>query len=147
MNYSRIDPIPFCYPSKWRADNVLSRHFLPETLRPWIISKGSLTAALTNLSDGNFSVNVLSQNISIPKWHEQRVLNQSLTCAAMIRQVELKIHDEPVVFARSIIPLALVLKGRKGLANLARHRLDMFSLKTVLCVCQNESLLNIKRTV
>ena len=47
----------------------------------------------------------------------------------MIRQVELKLHDETVVFARSIIPLALISKGRSALANLGRTPLGHLLFK------------------
>jgi len=115
MNYSGLSPSSF-----WCADNTLSQRSLDDTLRPWITNKGSLTAALTELSGGSFSVSVLQQGFAIPQWHEQRKLSRPLTRAAMIRQVELKIHGEAVIYARSIIPLALVLKGRRGIANLGQ---------------------------
>jgi len=47
----------------------------------------------------------------------------------MIREVELKIHDTPVVFARSILPLALISNGRNGLANLGRTPLGHLLFK------------------
>lgn len=113
----------------WRADNNLSQSTIPNELRSMITAKGSLTTALTELSDGDFRVNVLDQQIKVPYWHEQRKLNRPLSRAALIRQVELKIDGESVVYARSIIPLALVLKGQSGLANLGRTPLGHLLFK------------------
>jgi len=117
------------YSSPWRADTFLSQRLLPRRIRPWVVDRGSLTAALTKLSNGEFQVNVLDQRIAIPCWHEQRKLKQPLSHAAMIRQVELKIYGEAVVYARSIIPLALAFKGRTGLAHLGRTPLGHLLFK------------------
>lgn len=106
--------------SPWRADNNLSQRTIPKDLRAMVIAKGSLTTALTELSDGDFKVNVSDQRIKVPYWHEQRKLNRPLSRAALIRQVELQIYGESVVYARSIIPLALASNGASGLANLGR---------------------------
>ncbi|MFT5574350.1 MAG: chorismate--pyruvate lyase [Cryomorphaceae bacterium] len=103
---------------QWQADNALVQHLLPEALVPWLGGTGSLTQALRVIADGTFKVSVLSEQIKVPFWHEQRKLQRSLHLAALIREVELSIHERPVVFARSIIPLNLVSAGRGGLKNL-----------------------------
>ena len=113
----------------WQPDNsIVQANFLP-ILRPLACSKGSLTAALSALSNDDFSVNVLSQVVATPKFHEQTALNRPLSRAAMIREVELKLSDTAVVFARSIIPLELVCGGRNGLANLGRTPLGHLLFK------------------
>jgi len=91
----------------WWPDNSLALAKLDSTILPLISSTGSLTQALVDLSDGNFSVKVLSQRIAVPQFHEQNVLVRPLSRAAMIREVELQLYGESVVFARSIIPLKL----------------------------------------
>ena len=106
--------------SNWWSDNPLSVSRLDPKLRTLVCTKGSLTTALVSLSDGNFAVNLMRQRITLPYFHEQKKQVCSLSQAAMIREVELKIHGEAVVYARSIIPLSLVSKGRNGLANLGR---------------------------
>ena len=85
---------------------------------PWLGDTGSLTQALRAIADGTFKVSVLSEQIKVPFWHEQRKLHRSLHLAALVREVELSIHETPVVFARSIIPLNLVSAGQGGLKNL-----------------------------
>ena len=104
--------------NQWRPDNILVERSLPPKKREWMSDKGSLTAALQAISDGTFRVNVLAQNIGLPLWHEQTKLQRDLHLAAMIREVELCIHNEAVVYARSIIPLNLASNGRRGLGAL-----------------------------
>lgn len=115
--------------SRWRADNILSQRLISKEIRAWVTDQGSLTAALTRLSDGEFKVKVLSQCIAFPHWHEQRKLNKPLSRAAMIRQVELKVHGQAVIYARSIIPLSLAVQGPNGLANLGRTPLGHLLFK------------------
>jgi len=125
----KIDYQAFYTHALWRADNALSQLTIPTTLRPWLTDRGSLTSALLDLSAGEFGVNLLSQRIIIPAWHEQKKLHRPWSRAAMVREVELKIYEEAVVYARSVIPLALVLKGRSGLANLGRKPLGHLLFK------------------
>ncbi len=113
----------------WQPDNSISQANLFPLLRPLICAKGSLTLALSSLSNEDFSVNVLSQVVATPMFHEQIALSQPFSRAAMIREVELKLSDTAVVFARSIIPLELVSSGRNGLANLGRTPLGHLLFK------------------
>ena len=115
--------------SNWWPDNPLSLAKLDPKIAPLASDKGSLTSALIGLSNNNFAVNVLQQVIELPFFHEQLELGQPLSRAAMIREVELQLHGEPAVFARSIIPLRLVAKGRNGLASLGRTPLGHLLFK------------------
>lgn len=115
--------------SNWRKDSTLSVANIEPKLQALICTKGSLTAALVSLSDGDFAVNLMRQRIAVPYFHEQRKQGRSLSKAAMVREVELQIHGESVVYARSIIPLPLVTKGRNGLANLGRTPLGHLLFK------------------
>ncbi len=103
---------------KWRADNAVARLALPAELAPWLSDRGSLTSALKEIADRTFEVRVISQRLTVPRWHEQKKLGRQLNAVAMIREVNLLIHGEAVVFARSIIPLAISGRGVGGLANL-----------------------------
>ena len=102
MDYSKLKQC-----SSWRADIISSQSAIDEKLRPWLADKGSLTSALTALSDNNFQVRLLNQKVAVPYLHEQQKLNYSENQTGLIREVELHIHDQAVVFARSIIPLEL----------------------------------------
>ena len=94
---------------KWITDTPLAKlQFDDSSLNELIFEKGSLTAALMNLSEGAFDVKVLSQGLGVPYWHEQKKLNNTPTRVAYIREVELMIHGKAVVYARTIIPYSLV---------------------------------------
>lgn len=114
---------------RWSADNSHSIRQQPALLRPLINDKGSLTAALMALSEDSFEVNLLRQRVALPFHHEQTKLKRSLHKAAMIREVELVLNAIPVVYARSIVPLNLVTKGKSGLANLGRTPLGHLLFK------------------
>ncbi len=114
---------------KWLTDNPLNRIKIPQELRPWLCDQGSLTSTLKSLADGTFEVELLSQKIARPAISEQRSLRQACDQSAMIRQVNLCIHGEPVVYARSIIPLSLSKHGGGGLAALGRTPLGHLLFK------------------
>lgn len=100
----------------WFADNALAKVRLGKLeVTNLIFDRGSLTAALMRISDGQFDVNVLSQKIAVPYWHEQKKLNRPLSQAAMIREVELLVHGQAVVFARTIIPITMIGDSLKKL--------------------------------
>lgn len=113
----------------WLRDTANAVGRMDPMLRGLVTDKGSLTANLVALSEGEFEVNVLRQCITLPYFHEQRKLQRPLARAAMIREVELMVHQIPVVFARSVVPLKLVSKGRGGLANLGRTPLGHLLFK------------------
>jgi len=120
--------MPYCIKSlvagsHWQAANAYTQSAIPKKLKAYVAGEGSLTKSLIALSGGNFEVNVLDQSVALPYYHEQLALGQSLNRWAMCREVELKIHGEAVVLARSIIPLSLIYKGQSGLSNLGRKPL------------------------
>lgn len=115
--------------ANWWPDNALSIAKLNPKIATLASDRGSLTSALLGLSDNNFAVNVMQQSIKLPFFHEQLELGQPLSHAAVIREVELQLYGETAVFARSIIPLSLVDRGRNGLANLGRTPLGHLLFK------------------
>lgn len=71
----------------------------------WLLDKGSLTARLVARSHGHFHVEVLRQQIARPALSEWRCLNMGRSGLALIREVVLCGHQQPWVFARSVLPL------------------------------------------
>lgn len=98
-------------------------------LSPWLESKGSLTAALIDLSNDDFKVIVLSEEVTTAHTHEQTKLKNKSDQDSLIREVELHIHNKAVVFARSIIPLTLVNHHENSLANLGTKPLGHLLFK------------------
>lgn len=91
------------------------RHFntvqLPHETRAWLLDQGSLTQRLIKTSRGQFKVQVLSQRWQRPRLSERALLDMPVREVAIIREVLLLCHNEPWVFARSVMP-AKSLVGR-----------------------------------
>ncbi len=78
---------------------------LPPGQRYWLLDEGSLTARLTDLKQGDFSVRRLSQLWDVPLLSERRLLGMPLRQRGLVREVSLMLGDEAVVFARSVFPV------------------------------------------
>ena len=107
--HHRRDPI-------WRPPNQFAGHRLGRDVRRWLLDTGSLTAHLRRLSDGHFHVQVLDQRWGLPSLSERQLLGMADRDWAVIRQVLLCCHGEPVVYARSLLP------ARSLVGNLRRLR-------------------------
>jgi len=75
-------------------------------LRPWLLDKGSLTAKLMALSHGNFHVRVVRQTYARASRSEAVALGIAPHSLSLIREVVLMGHNQPWVFARSVLPLS-----------------------------------------
>ena len=94
----------------WQDYHRYTAHQLPPTIRPWLLDSGSLTQRLLKASLGNFSVQVLRQCWQRPRLSEQQLLGMQAREWAIVREVALRCHGQPWVFARSVIP-ASSLRG------------------------------------
>ncbi|MES2673202.1 MAG: chorismate lyase [Pseudomonadota bacterium] len=74
-------------------------------MRPWLLDKGSLTAKLLILSQGDFRVKVLRQVHARASRSEALALGISPHRLCLVREVILLGHNQPWVFARSVLPL------------------------------------------
>lgn len=72
------------------------------TLNDWLYETGSLTARLKKLSKQNFEVQPLREGWLPLRLDEAEALNVPLDTPAWVREVYLKGHGTPWVFARSI---------------------------------------------
>ena len=104
--------------ARWRSANFLSKDQYPIEYWQWLNDEHSLTEQLIQLSESSFNVEVLRQEVDIPLWHEQDVLGQSHHLATTVREVVLSVDAQPVVLARSIIPMSLIRSFRSGLTEL-----------------------------
>ena len=103
---------------RWRA---LRRLTLPPTIRDWLADPGSLTARLRR--HGRFRVLHGGSRIAAPAADEKRLLSHTGRRVALIREVTLLLDDEPVVEARSVLPLASLGGANRGLANMGSRSL------------------------
>jgi chorismate lyase len=84
---------------------------ISSNLRQWILDKGSLTAKLLRLSEGEFHVQVLRQINTRVGRSEALALGIKPSQLTLVREVVLMGHNRAWVFARSILPLSS-LTGR-----------------------------------
>lgn len=100
--------------------STASPRLAPPALRPWLTLRGSLTAALKQLSNGHFHVEILRQYWGRPLPDESRALHLDSRALCLVREVILFGHHQPWVFARSILPeqtLQGPLRRLRGLDN------------------------------
>jgi len=105
---------------RWIPLSVLRFHLKNPIFLNRLSDQGSLTQRLIEYCDGDFSVRLVGQHLQIPTLSESLLLGILPGTQAVIREVELLCHSQPVVFARTIMPKSS-LKGRamqlKGLGN------------------------------
>lgn len=106
----------------------LSRVRPPSPLRSWLVERGSLTRRLQGL--GRFRVEPLYQQVARPTAVEAMLLGLPSRRVALIREVLLLVDDQPVVFARSVLPLRSISGANRVLGHLARRSLgaELFRL-------------------
>ncbi len=103
----------------WRPAQQFTSGDLASACRAWLLDDGSLTGRLIDLRLGKFSVQRRFQGWQVPLLSEQRLLRLPQREVAIVREVELRLDNQPVVFARSVLPVSS-LTG--GLAHLRRLR-------------------------
>jgi chorismate--pyruvate lyase len=89
---------------RWRPLGAFRRADLPANASDWLLNEGSLTEQLIAASGGNFRVRRIRQDWQQPLLSEQRLLGLPLRQWALVREVVLLCHDQPWVYARSVIP-------------------------------------------
>ena len=92
-------------------------------IKSWLFDSGSLTARLINHCSGKFSVKVLSVKRATPTPDEVKILKLKVRSQAIIRQVLLLCGDQPVVYARTIIPVSSMRGSLRGIVLLGNKSL------------------------
>ncbi len=92
-------------------------------LKSWLFDSGSLTSRLIKHCDEPFSVKVLSVCRATPSPDEVKALKLKIRNQAFIRQVILYCGDQPVVYARTIIPLSSLRSSLRGIVLLGNKSL------------------------
>lgn len=95
----------------WRRGATLSREALPPEIVSWLFDAGSLTKRLKRACPGQFKVRVLDQRWTRPLRSERMALGLADRHVAWVRQVHLLCGERTVVYARTVLPRA-VLRGR-----------------------------------
>lgn len=115
------------FDSRWYTLRRPATADAPHIWRKWLLDSGSLTRRLLQASNGHFRVEVVRQLWQRPTRSEALALGMSPRQIALIREVQLIGHEQPWVFARTIIP-ATTLTGKQRQLNTLGNR----SLGTVL---------------
>jgi chorismate lyase len=108
-------------------------HFLHYLLDPkitsWLIDSDSLTRRIIKFcchNNSQFSVQVLKEGKALPSVDEAIKLKMKIRQWAYIREVLLLCGDEPVVYAKTIIPLSTLTGKQRQLAFLGNRPLGAF---------------------
>ncbi len=97
--------------------------------RSWLLDDGSLTNRLVAQGGATFRVRRLAQHWRVPRRSEQRLLGVPDRQLALIREVCLEVSGEPVVFARSVFPIASVSGPLRHLRRLQNRSLGSILFK------------------
>ena len=101
----------------------------PLALQAWLLNETSLTARLVALSAGHFDVHIVRQFHGMPTREEQQALNMPRPGLALIREVVLRGHQQPWVFARSVLPLSSLTGRLRRLRKQGNQPLGKFLFK------------------
>jgi chorismate--pyruvate lyase len=107
----------------WRPLRCFTPLKLPRTTRRWLLDEGSLTERLLTASGGAFRVQRLHQRWQIPLPSERRLLGMAGRQLALVREVALYCHEQPWVFARSVIPVNTLSGSLRHLRHLQNQSL------------------------
>lgn len=99
----------------------LSRVRAPAAISGWLADQGSLTRRLQRF--GQFRVQPVAQGIGRPTAAEAIMLGLPVRRRALIREVLLLVDNEPVVAARSVLPLTSLVGANRILGHMAKRSL------------------------
>lgn len=109
---------------RWQRERrVLGSELAP--IRSWLLDDGSLTQRLLD-TGREFSLDRLSQCWQKPLEDERLALEIPPREKALVREVVLKLDDEPMVFARSVFPVSSLTGPLLRLRRLAGQSLGAF---------------------
>ena len=103
QEYNPIEP-------RWQVYQRLHHAGIDPSLLEWLLDGSSLTQRIIQCCNGNFEVEVISQQWQRPLLNEAMTLKIRPHHYALIRQVRLLCNGKPWVFARTVIP-AITLRG------------------------------------
>ena len=110
----------------WSTCLNVAPQTLPPFWRSWLLERGSLTARLSSLRPGQFSVDCQHEGLGYPTPAEQRELKLSANERVWFREVILKLDDVPVVYARTVVPGSALTGRLARLRHLGNRSLGTF---------------------
>ena len=121
------------YNKRWHPKEMLFNSTVPVAAASWLFNPSSLTKRLLLRCPKKFSVKLISQSVKRPSLDEARALKIRMGRSALIREVLLYCGDEPVVYARTVIPLNTLSGAQNSYSNLGNRPLGamLFSDRTM----------------
>lgn len=107
----------------WHRSDRLHRDRIPPRVRAWLLDAGSLTAHVRACCPGRFRLRVLRERWTYPRVDEAAALGIPRRRRVRIREVALCCGDEPMVFARTVIPPGTQRGPRQRLAGIGNRPL------------------------
>ena len=105
---------------KWLSSSALNLQLKDKKILNWLYEEGSITSKISSTAD--FKLEVLNDALGKAKPSEYQDINIEPQ-TIRIREVVLYGDGEPVVYARSIIPLLTSSKGYSGLGKIGNKPL------------------------
>lgn len=96
--------------ANWKPYARLNHPGLSSRQLSWLLDASSLTQRLVSGCDGQFRVEVLSEQWIKPMISERKLLDMKHGMLARVRHVRLLCNERPCVFARTVIPYS-TLRG------------------------------------
>ena len=110
----------------WISLQPLPKSILDRPWRTWLLDSGSLTQNLKNLAPGRFSVQLIHTGFGRASLSESKALKIPDREQVYVREVALCIDEQPVIFARSIIPRSSLTGAERQLLFLKNKPLGEF---------------------
>lgn len=108
---------------RWYRRHQLFNHSIPASLSPWLFDVSSLTARMIELCGDNFSVHVISQRWQRLDSEEASAMALKNVRSALVRQVLLCCDNQPLVYARTVIPSTTIQGAQRRYANMGNRPL------------------------
>ncbi len=113
----------FITPPRWHRSRYRGVTHIPLSISDWIFEQGSLTRRLHVRYGESFQVNLLGQSWERPFAEEACLLKLGSGQRAIVREVSLEADDQPLIYARSIIPARTLQGADRRLAHLGNRPL------------------------
>ncbi|MBF7682938.1 chorismate lyase [Acinetobacter sp. B5B] len=121
--------------------SVSAAQDIPDVLQSWLYASGSLTAQLTQLSEGQFKVTPVKERFERQKREYNQWLNMPLHHTAWVREALLYGSESfPWVKATSIFPITSIQKRARIFKTLGNRPIGWFLFQRTSPVCERRIL-------
>jgi chorismate--pyruvate lyase len=108
---------------RWYRRHQLFNQSINPALTHWLYDSSSLTARIIALCGKNFSVRVISQGWQKMDAEETAAMHLKNVRSALVRQVLLCCNNQPLVYARTVIPATTVQGAHRKYTNMGSRPL------------------------